>query len=265
MVKIKQNNLFFLNNEKIEVEIGTGKKKKIFNIRQIPLVELGDFQKYWTLILSALGGILGSEWFIDTDNIKINEKLLIQHSSNIILLNASYELLKRQCFRRRFFPEMFSSTPNDNLISIIFKIPLILLYKFLNYIHIKIFWKLSHKFFIRNINGVQLAMLWYGTLLINVEGPKKKVDLIRKDSEKYFQVKPLSLKTLFPDHKVKTQTRFVQKIKPDGFVGIFDTKTSKFLSENIFLSEITRRDKNRTLNRKQNENENQKHLNIIKG
>lgn len=225
-MNIKQEDLFFLNEEKLNIKIG----KKTFKINQIKLIELTNFQLYIEFVLSTLQEITNLDWFYDRDAEKINEKVLLKYSANRVLLRAAYELLKKQSFERKFYYELFDLNENDNIITAVLKWPLKLLYKFLNYIHIKIFFKLSYNYFLKNILPENFLAIWYGTLLINVEGIKKKVEKISTDYKAYFQVRQLSLTTLFQGHQTKQVKRYIAKVNPaTGIIGKYDTIKSIFV------------------------------------
>ena len=253
-IDIKQRNLFFLNQEYIRITVGedqifdkdcnpvlnekkepTFTKGKVFLIRQISVGRYEYFSERLSILLFSLSGIFGKENFIESyEPFKINEQLVLKHASNLLLQRVVYEMLRESCFKRKFYYEMFKLNERDNVFTAILKQPIKLLFWLLNKIHIGMVWKLSFKYFINHIKSQELLSIFFGVLLINVEGPKKKVSQIAREIERFLGVKRLSLQNLFKGYQTKTDKRFISRTGKDGYMELIDTHKLQCQSANIF-------------------------------
>ena len=100
--------------------------------------------------------------------------------------------------------------------------------------HISICFELAFRYFINNVVAQELLTIFFGVLLINVEGPKKKVKQLAREIEKFLGAKQLSLQNLFKGYQVKTDSRFSSEMGKDGYMVLKDSKKSSSQSEPIF-------------------------------
>jgi hypothetical protein len=249
-IHIKQENLFFLNGETIRIEIGqkqifdkdkypvlefnpaTGKaeptftKGKVFLIQQIPIGKYLYFTQKLSMLMFALSGLFGSEEFIlKEEPLKINEKLIMKYSGNKLLLKVCYELLKECGYKRKFYYEMFRINETDNMFSALLKQPLKLLFWLLNKAQEKICFRMSFNYFVDNVYSQDLVAIFFGVLLINVEGPKKKVKEMAEAMTKFSGVRPLSMQTLFQGYRPEGNKGYISRTGKDGYMELVTTKT----------------------------------------
>lgn len=223
-IPIKRENQFYLNRENAIIIVG----KKVFKIRQIPLGRKKYFLHKLFIIGHTLADLFGDELFmLESDPLKLNDKLLIMYLGHETMMRACYALLKETGWKRKFYYEMFWLTKNDNVITAILKQPLKMLFWILNKCHEKFVFNMSYRYMINNIFEQELLAIWYGVYLINVEGPKKKIYEMTRDMEKYFQVTLLNMRKLYPGYRGQGSTgRWISQTGKDGYMELVDTKKS---------------------------------------
>lgn len=231
-IPIKRENLFYLNRENAHIIVG----KKVFKIRQIPIGRYKYFIHKLMIIGHTLNILFNDEPFLLEHNpLKLAEKLLLKYASHNVLLKACYEFLKETGWHRKFYYEIFRLTHNDNTLTAILKQPIKLLFWICNKIHEKFVFRMSFRYFKNNIVAQEVIAIFYGVYLINVEGPKKKIYEMTRDMEKYFQVKLLSMRKLYPGYKGQDiNKRLISRTGKDGYMELVDTKKSTSPSASTF-------------------------------